>query len=435
MNLIGITINHKTASIELREALHLNQEESSQLISNLKRDILSEGFVLSTCNRTEVFGFPYQENISSKILYEQLLKVKHVQDIKPENVLHYFSCGAAKHIAEVTCGIDSLILGDSQILSQVKSAFSLSEDMGFTNTITRRMSEMVIHAGKRSIRETMIGEGAVTISYAAIQVVEKIFANLDKKSALVIGAGETGELAAVHLRDKNIGKITITNRTEAKSKLLAQKINGSFLPFEKYKEHLHEYDVILSATSSDNLLITKKEISKAMRNRRGAPVCLMDIALPRDIDPDSKKIDNVFYHDIDSLNIIVDNNLDRRKDEIPKIKSIINEELVGFFSWYNTLDIVPTIKSFRSFFEDIRDDELRKIKHKLNDEEFNKVEAMAKRLVGRILHNPTLQLKNLAESGTNIQEASTSAHFIKDLFKLNGTTHEESSEEGSEERN
>lgn len=429
MNLIGITINHRTASIETREALHLNQEETVYLIDELKKDVFAEGIVLSTCNRTEIFGFPYKEGTSTHEIYNRLTKIKSVEGLQPNLFQQFFSCGAAKHICEVATGIDSLILGDSQILSQVKSAFSLADDLNFTNTITRRMAETVIHTGKRAIRETMIGEGAVTISYAAIQVVEKIFANLEKKSALVIGAGETGELAAIHLRDKQIGNIVITNRTISRAEYLAKKVDGNVLPFENYKNHLHEFDVIVSATSSDEILISKKEILKVMRKRRGAPLCLMDIALPRDIDAESQKIDNVFYHDIDSLNIIVDKNLDRRKEEIPKIKHIINEELIGFFSWYNTLDIVPTIKSFRSFFEEIRDDELRKIKNKLNDDEYQKVEAMAKRIVGRILHNPTIKLKNLAESGVNLQEASSSAHFLKDLFKLNGVKDEENNEQ------
>ncbi|MBZ0180239.1 MAG: glutamyl-tRNA reductase [Melioribacteraceae bacterium] len=422
MNLIGITINHTTAPIELREAFHLNQDEIAQLIARLKEKLFSEGFILSTCNRTEVFGFPQSSSYNYTHIYEELTNLKKVDGVKPENFKKYFSCGAVKHTFEVASGIDSLLIGDSQILGQLKEAFNLSDDLNFSGSFTKRLADAAIKVGKRAIKETRIGEGAVTISFAAVQVIEKIYASLENKKALVIGAGETAELAAVHIKERGLSEISITNRTAERGKELAQKVFGKFIPFDEYKNQLYKFDIIISATSSDDILISKKEIKDMMKHRRGSSVVLMDIAIPRDIDPSSADIDNVFYHDIDSLKIIVDQNLQRRKFEIPKIKRLIEEELVAFFSWYNTLDIVPTIKVFREFFENIRIDELNKIKNKVTEDDYHKIDDMTRRMIGRLLHNPTITLKELAESGQNVQEAASHALLITNLFKLNETT-------------
>ncbi len=418
MNLIGISINHKTAPIEIREALHLNRDEIIQLIGKLKEDTFSEGVVISTCNRTEIFVFPKYYSLNIDTAVNTLLNLKPVAGIKKEYFNKFFSCGAVKHLFTVSSGIDSLIVGDSQILGQVKEAFEISEDLNFTGTISKRIFDHSVKVGKRAIKETAIGEGAVTVSYAAVQVVEKIFANLEKKSALVIGAGETAELAAIHLHDKGVGKITITNRTQSKAESLAEKVNGAVIPFTHFKEYIHNFDIIISATSANETILGFEDIRNEMKKRKGNPLVIMDIAVPRDFDPEVKKLDNVFYHDMDSLKIIVDQNIQKRKSEIPKVEEIILEELVNFFSWYNTLEVVPTIKSIREFFDEIRNDELEKIKHKIKDEDFSKIEDMTRRMIGRLLHNPTVKLRELAESGNNIQDITTNTIILKELFGL-----------------
>lgn len=418
MNLHAISINHRTAPVELRESLHLSTEEITGLIDLLKKDLFSEGVILSTCNRTEVFGFPKDYRINYKDIQNVLLNFKPVKGIKPEHFEKYFTCSAVKHLFNISAGIDSMITGDSQILGQVKEAFEIADDQNFVGSILRRVSETAVRVGKRSIKETSIGEGAVSVSYAAVQVVGKIFASLDKKSALVIGAGETGELAAYHLRDKGVGNITISNRTMSKAEALAEKVHGEIIPYNDLKEHLHKFDVIISATSAPDYIISKADVKASMKKRKGNPSCLIDIAVPRDIDPSVGKIDNVFYNDIDSLQTIVDQNLKKRKEEIPLVSKIVMEEMVNLFSWYNTLEVVPTIKSFRDFFEEIRTDEMEKLKNKVSDEDIEKVDDMTRRMIGRILHNPTVKLRELAESGSNIQEASTNAMIIKELFGL-----------------
>jgi glutamyl-tRNA reductase len=420
MNLIGITINHRTSPIEIRESVHLSRNEIVEFIPQL-REVFSDCVVISTCNRTEIFGLPSIYSISTNSIIESLLKYKPVAEIKPEHFSKYFSCGAVKHLFNVASGIDSLVIGDSQILGQVKEAFEISDDMNFAGPVFHRLFETAIKVGKRTIKETGIGEGAVTVSYAAVQVVEKIFAGLEKKSALVVGAGETGELAALHLKDKGIGKIVISNRTLERAESLAEKVHGEIVPFQLIKEHLNNYDIIISATSAENFIIGYQDIVNTMKKRKGAPIVIMDIAVPRDIDPEVKKVDNVFYHDMDSLKIIVDQNLQRRRNEIPNVEKIIMEEMIGFFGWYNTLEVVPTIKSLRSFFDQIRSDELDKIKNKVSEEDFSKIEDMTRRMIGRLLHNPTIKLRELAENGNNIQKVAVNSVILKELFNLEST--------------
>ena len=418
MNLVGISINHKTSSLELREALHLNHDEIVTFIPRLKESLFSEGVVISTCNRTEIFGFPKINEFNLSPIINELIQFKPVNGIQQEHFLKFFSCGAVRHIFSVASGIDSMIIGDSQILGQVKEAFEISEDLDFAGAALRKIFDTAIKTGKRTIKETKIGEGAVTISYAAVQVVEKIFSNLDKKSALVIGAGETGELAAVHLRDKNIGKLAVSNRTIERAEILAEKVHGEIVPFQFLKEQLHNFDIIISATSSDNIIISFEDIRSALKKRKSSPVVLMDIAVPRDIDPDVKKIENVFYHDMDSMKIIVDQNLQKRKDQVPLVQKIIIDEMKGFYGWLNTLDVVPPIKTMRSFFEEIRNDELEKIKNKVSKEDYFKIEDMTRRMMGRILHNPTVKLREFAETGANIKEVTAHTIILKELFNL-----------------
>ncbi len=418
MNLVGISINHKTSPLELREAVHLNREEIIEFIPRLKEFVFSEGVVISTCNRTEIFGFPHYTGLDLSPIIEKLISFKPGIGIKPEHFTKYFSCGAVKHLFSVASGIDSMIIGDSQILGQVKEAFEISEDLNFAGSILRRIFDTATRVGKRAIKETTIGEGAVTVSFAAVQVVEKIFANLEKKLALVIGAGETGELAAIHLRDKGVGKIAISNRTIERAEKLAGKIQGEIVPFQFLNEHLHNYDIVFSATSAENVVVSFDDIKSAVKKRRGAPMLLMDIAVPRDFDPEVRKIDNVFYHDMDSLKIIVDQNVQKRRDQIPIVEKIIMEEMIGFFAWYNTLDVVPTIKTMRSFFEEIRIDELEKIKNKVSDDDFAKIEDMTRRMIGRLLHNPTVKLREFAETGANINDVTTNTSILKELFNL-----------------
>jgi glutamyl-tRNA reductase len=420
MNLLGISINHRTAPVDLREALHLSEEEIRNLIQQTKDKILSEGIIISTCNRTEIYGIPKQDGITHLDLQKLVTNFKSVSGISEENFQKFISRESVEHLFRVATGIDSLLIGDNQIFKQVKDSFIISEEMNFAGFLIKRLMDAAVRVGKRAINETAISEGAVTVSYAAVQLVEKIFANLSKKSALVIGTGETGEIAAKHLRDRGIGRLALTNRTFEKAEKLATELNTAVFPFDTFKEHLHKFDIIISATSSENIILTKDDIEKAMKKRNYESMVIMDIAIPRDVDPASKNIDYVFYHDIDSLNVIVQQNLAKRRNEIPKVEKIIQEELDAFFDWYNSLQVAPTIKDLRDYFESIRAEEVEKNINKFSEDDREKLEIITKRIINKILHHPTVELKKLSDENDASDFSSLKISVIRELFGLTG---------------
>src|SRR4030066_236629 len=418
MNLIAISINHRTAPVDLREAVYLKEDEIRPFINFAKENQIKEGLILSTCNRTEIFGIPNSNETNHEKFQSLLLNFKPSQNITEQHFQNYVSRDAIKHLFFVATGIDSLLIGDNQVFKQVKDSFQIAEETEFAGYIMRRIFDAAIRTGKRAISETSISEGAVTVSYAAVQLTEKIFSNLSKKSALVIGTGETGEIAAKHLSERGIGNLTVTNRTQEKAENLAQKLNAKVIPFTEFRESIHKFDIIISATASPEILVNKNDVKAALQKRSNNPMILMDIAVPRDIDPETKKIDYVFYHDLDSLNIIVDQNLSKRKSEIPKVEKIIEEELENFWEWYNSLQAAPAIKDLRDFFEDIRNKEVEKNKNKFATEDQEKLDIVTKRIINKILHHPTIELRK-ADDSTGSGDSATKIGIIRDLFGIN----------------
>ncbi len=425
MNLLAVSINHHTSSVEQREALYLSQDEIKEYIKKVKGSLLAEGLVVSTCNRTEIYGIPAKPEISHEDIQDSLLQHKSVSGLSKESFQNFSSGEAIKHLFSVASGIDSLMIGDNQIFKQVKDNMQIAEETNFSGFLMKRIFDTTIKAGKRAITETGISEGAVTVSYAAVQLIEKIFSNLTKKAALVIGAGETGEIAAKHLKERGIGRLAITNRTIERAERLAEGLNAKILPFSNFKEYLYEYDIVLSATSSDKLILTKDDIKAAMKKRNYNSCVLMDIAIPRDIDPAAKEIDYVFYNDIDSLNIIVQQNLSKRKDEIPKVESVIEEELRSFMSWFNSLEAAPTIKNIRDYFEAVRAEEVEKNKNRFSKEDQEKLDIVTKRIINKILHHPTVELKKQAESGVNSDDTAIRISIIRELFGIDNKDEKE----------
>jgi glutamyl-tRNA reductase len=417
MNLLAISINHRTAPVELREAVYLKEDEIRPFINFAKENQLKEGLVLSTCNRTEIFCIPGNTTLSHEKIESLLLKFKSSQNVTEENFQEYFSRDAVKHLFSVATGIDSLLIGDNQVFKQVKDSFQMAEENDFAGYIMHRVFDAAIRTGKRAISETAISEGAVTVSYAAVQLTEKIFSNLSKKSALVIGTGETGEIAAKHLAERGIGSLAVTNRTQDKAENLAQKLNAKVIPFAEFRESIFKHDIIISATASPEILVTKDDVKNALKKRSNNSMILMDIAIPRDIDPKTKEIDYVFYHDLDSLNIIVEQNLSKRKSEIPKVEKIIEEELDNFWEWYNSLQAAPAIKDLRDLFEEVRNEEVEKNKNKFANEDQDKLDIVTKRIINKILHHPTIELRKAGETSDSTDSA-TKIGIIRDLFGI-----------------
>lgn len=418
MNIITVAINHHTAPIELREALYIHENEIRDFIKDFQSELTKEICILSTCNRTEIYCIPKSLDLTYREIQDLLLKKKPVQNVSPSNFRNYFSCGAVNHLFHISAGIDSLVIGDQQILGQMKDAFTIANEENSIGTYLQKVFQSALKVGKRVKTETELFEGPSSISAAAVQLASKIFSDLKKKKVLVIGAGETSRLAIQNLKQKDVKNITITNRTLSRAEHLAKEFDARVIPFIDFKDVLHEFDIIISATSSPEPLVLKSDIEQVMSKRKNQPLCILDIAIPRDFEPSIKDIDNVFYNDIDALQIIVNQNLERRQSQVPKIKKIIMEELIELFSWYNSLQISPIIKALREQFEQIRLQEYEFFKNKFLPEQQQNLELLTRRIINKLLHNPTVYLRKSADTLDSQGDLNLRLTIIKEMFNI-----------------
>jgi glutamyl-tRNA reductase len=336
-------------------------------------------------------------------LYKDLL-IKYKTDhslLKKDQLFELVSTSVADHLFKVASSVDSLVIGDSQIMHQVKEAYQIAQENQSIGKILNKLCQTALHVGKRSKSETALFEGAVSISYAAVELAIKIFGDLSDKIVLILGAGETAELTAESLIKKRAKKIYFSNRTkdhadELLKKLVNhEKIEGEVLDYEHYKEKLNEFDIIISSTASPNFILHYDDYCNVPRRKSGTPVLIVDIAVPRDIDPRIGKYGNIFLKDMDDLNAIVDANFEMRKGEIPGVKKIISEELSHFFSWYYSLQLVPTIKEIENRFEEIRLGEINKNANGFSDKEKEVVENITKNIVQKIVRNTVPHLNEM----------------------------------------
>lgn len=419
MNLYSVGISHHTASVEVREKMWLSDEEIRAVLSQLKERFFTECVLVSTCNRTELYGMASGQGLDDVALKKFLIDYKAAgQGVEPSHFVGASAGSAVHQLFKVASGTDSMVIGDIQILNQVKEAFNLSREMNVAGPVMNRLMQATLHVGKRVRSETAICEGAVSVSYAAVELANKIFADLTKKSVLLIGAGETGELTLKHLVGKGIGQIKIANRTREKSDALVAALGGTAIDFSGIVEVLRSVDIVVTSVTSPDYIIQPGDVQKAMRQRSNNPLFIIDIGVPRNVNPASKKIENVFLYDIDSLNTIVDRNLDRRKAEIPEVNAIIQEELADFFSWYNALEVGPTIQDLRETFESIRQLEVEKNINRFKLEDRELVELLTKRIVNKLLHQPMVTLKEGTERGNGHAETLLRVKTLRELFGI-----------------
>jgi glutamyl-tRNA reductase len=423
MNLVAVGINHRTAPLEVREKLWMSSDEIRAAVAALKGKPFSECFIVSTCNRTELYGV-YNSNGSSidtppdiNGLKDQLIGFKYASgDVKREHLYHMVSANAIRHLFKVASGIDSMVIGDIQILSQIKDDFNIAYEEKAAGPFLHRLLQSTYHVGKRTRTETTITEGAVSVSYAAVELANKIFSDLSKKTALLIGAGETGELTAKHLVGRGIGGIFVANRTRAKAEELVATLGGKAVDFESLQQMLSQVDIVVSSITSAQYVITKNDVQRAMKERSHKPLFIIDIGVPRNIDPGANNIDNVFLHDMDAISVIIDRNVQKRKAEIPRVNEIVFEELTEFHNWYNSLQVNPTIHDLRTHFEQVRQEEVEKNINRFSAEDRELLDLVTKRIVNKLLHLPTTNLKNGSEESE--EEKHTKLHIVRSLFGL-----------------
>jgi len=283
-----------------------------------------------------------------------------------------------------------------------------------------RLMQSTLHVGKRVRTETSICEGAVSISYAAVELASKIFADLSKKSVLLIGAGDTGELTLKHLIGKSVADVKIANRTRAKAEALLTnlQVKGSVIDYENIIDALRTVDIVITSVNSPSYVVSPDDVHKVMKQRSNNPLFIIDIGVPRNVNPAANKVDNVFVYDLDSLNSIVDKNLDKRKAELPDVNTIIDQEVEAFFHWHNSLQVNPTIQELREALESIRQQEVEKNINRFKPEDRELVELVTKRIVNKILHQPMTTLKQGAENGSAGTETLWRLKTLRELFGI-----------------
>jgi glutamyl-tRNA reductase len=419
MNLFSIGISHHTASVEVREKMWLSAEETPRVLALLKESLFSECMLVSTCNRTELYGILRDPATPERDIVASLIDAKNAAaTVRPEHFVSHHAGSAVQHLFKVSAGIDSMVIGDIQILNQVKEAFQAARDAGSLGPVMNRLMQTSLHVGKRVRTETTISEGAVSVSYAAVELANKIFADLSRKSALLIGAGETGELTMKHLVGKGIGKVRVANRTRARAEALVAELGGEVVDYEQMVEGLRAADIVITSVNSPSYVVQPDDVHKVMRQRGNNPLFLIDIGVPRNVNPAAKKIENVFLYDIDALSAIVDRNLQKRTAAMPAVTRIVREELAEFFRWHKSLEVAPTIQDFRSTLESIRQDEVQKHINRFTPEDKELVELVTRRIVNKILHQPLTTLKKGAENGSGETETALRIKVLRELFGM-----------------
>ncbi len=421
MNLIAVGVNHNTASIEIRERVALNDKEARSLLTELiDSKIASEALILSTCNRTELYVVPGLPEVTATYLKDYLITHKGIRkEVTRDHFFNFFACGAVRHFFNVACAIDSLILGEVQIIGQVKNSYNLAVEMKTTGPLINKMCHTAFSVANRVRTKTKLTAGAVSVSYAAVELTKKVYSDLSNKNILLVGAGDTAKLAAKNLLDKKVKDFYITNRTLARAESLAEELGtGKILPIEDLYNDLHQFDIVITAVGGNNHIIEGMHVSDAMQKRHRQPMLILDLGLPRNIAPDVAEVNNVFLKDIDDLKMIIDSNLEKRRAELPRVKHIIQKDLIEYAKWYFSLEVKPTIQDLQEKFFTIKEKELERIKNKVSPEEYQRMTILAERIVKKLLHYPITTIKEQSNDTTD------PVNFIRSVFDLEEQTEE-----------
>jgi len=408
-------INHKTAPIEVRERFAFTSAALPAALEACKQEY-GNGAIVSTCNRTELYvvGRRGQPGRSEMLRFLGHLKGENAEERRDR---FYFAtqARAVSHLFRVAAGLESMVLGEAQILGQVRNAYAASASAGVSGPILDRLFHAAIHVGRRARSETSIGRYSVSVSATAVRLARQTLGDLKGSTVLVISAGEAGKLTARNLKETGIGRLLVTSRTLERAAELAADLGGQAIPFDQLTRALGESDIVISSTGAPAFLIDQPTIEAAVRHRNGHPLLLIDIAVPRDVDPAVRQFPNVHLYDIDDLQAVAEANMREREKEVEKVEALVEEEVSRFVEWYRSLDVIPTIAALRTHAERVRRVELEKTLSRLPDlspEEQARVEAMTCAIVKKILHQPITRLKS--EGGNGEQYVAA----LRDLFAL-----------------
>jgi glutamyl-tRNA reductase len=419
LELLLLGVNHRSAPVALRERLAFSPEETHQALGTLRTSpAVKEAMILSTCNRTEVYALAHDPAAGEEAIRSRLMTTKGADLLAPGNHRYRLEHRqAVRQLLRVTTGLDSMVLGEMQILGQVKAAYAMAQESGTAGLLLERLLAVAIHAGKRSRAETEIGAGSVSVASAAVSLATKVFGQLDGRRVLVVGAGETGSLAARHFAAERPGALLIANRSLERAEKVAQELSAQALPLAGLAETLPQADVVLCATRSAEPLITDLMVQAAMAERPRRSLLLVDLAIPRDVEEAAGRRDNVFLYPIDALRTIVDHNLARRQGEVPRVEAIVEEECDRFFAWLNGLGVTPVVRELREQYERVRQAEVSKSLRHFSAPDQERVERLTRALVNKLLHRPTTHIKGI-DLGT--EQGLDRLDTVRELFGLSG---------------
>jgi len=419
MNIILIGINHRTAPVEIREKLSINCEDNDRpLVEIMSVPQIRESLFLSTCNRVEVLAGVSDIHSAVENLKSVIFSLGNLSSKELEKCLYiYHSDDAVRHLFRVASSIDSMVMGEPQILGQVKDAYRRCVEHNSSGVILNKLLHHAFRVAKRVRTETGISSNAVSVSFTAVKLAKKILGDLRGKTILLVGAGEMSELAAKHLMSSGVSKIIVANRTYGQAVKLADDFHGTPINFDLLEEKLKEVDIVISSTGAPGYIIGKEIIASALRRRNNRLMFLIDIAVPRDIDPEVNTIDNVYLYNIDNLQEIVDENISIRMREAEKAETIIDEEVLKFSGWFKTLEAVPTIVSLREKVDEITESELQKSAswmRNLGEEEKENIKILISSVTNKMLHDPITGLKEESQN----DGAAPYIAAIRRLFRL-----------------
>jgi glutamyl-tRNA reductase len=395
-----IGLNYKTASVGIRERFAFQEETKEKAIRTLKNTkSISEGVILGTCNRTEIYAVVDQLNTGRHYLKSFLSDWFGIDKHEFADFLYIKENDeAVEHLFRVACGLDSMVLGETQILGQVKNSFFQSQNLKSTGSIFNMLFKKAITLAKQVQSNTDIGKNAVSVSYAAIELGKKIFGDFRNKSVVIVGAGKMGELTAKYLQEHGVDTFVVVNRTYERAKSVADQFNGKAISIQNLSDALIKADIVITSISTYSYVLTKQQI-QAVSQKRSLPLFMVDIAVPRNLDPGINDLDNVFLYDIDDLEGIVETNLEKRAQEAEKIKLMIEQELISFKSWISTLGVVPIMAALREKSLTIHQEAVRNIENKLpslTERELKIIRKYSKSIVNQMLHDPLLGIKEMA---------------------------------------
>jgi glutamyl-tRNA reductase len=419
MELIVLGASHQTAPAAIRDEIQFAPGDLESFCGRLRghRGEVLELSVLSTCNRTEIYSLVRDVGLGHSLIRGAVEAQKGVPHLGNGRYTFLMEGDAAvRHLFRVAAGIESLMVGEPQILGQVREAHKLADHHRVSGAVTTRLFNAAVRVGKRARTETEIGRGTVSVAYAAVELALKVFDGLEKQTVVVVGAGETGELVARHMAEQSPARLVMLNRTPERAAQLAAELSGEARPLADLGDLLHEASVVVTATGSPVPILGPDHLRGTLRKRGASPLVLIDISNPRNIDPAASRLENVFLYDLDALEGIAEQNRVRRAREIPRVEAIVEEEVAQFMGWYESLQVVPVIRALRDQFHQMGEQELERYVRRVPEPERETFRAFARSLVNKLLHHPTSRIRNI-DPATHHGVHKLVA--VQELFELN----------------